>query len=638
MKRLITPSRVFIIFTMAATLASGMSTRTAAAQVEIDMEVDARELPRSLLHARLTIPAAATATALWFPKWIPGIHGPRGPVENVGGLRVELPDGKPVPWKRDREELFRVVCEVPEEIDSSLNVRLDYICNQPSVNSNSIDSFGNSLAGIINWNTCLVYPEGATSDEVLVRLRLLLPPGWKYATSLETSSVDDDGWIQFEPVSLHDLIDSPLICGEHFRTIPLAGGDRPVSLHLTSESPAAIALDEEMIDKHRRLVAESLALFGAAHYDEYHFLVTCSETLGRRGLEHLSSSLNGVGERSLVDEAKFKVGPVYLLPHEYVHSWCGKYRRPAGMATPNFHQTKQTELLWIYEGLTQYLGELLAVRAGFLTPEEHTEQLAVKINRLMRQAGRGWRPLEDTAVAAWQLRGRSPRWGNLRRGQDYYNEGLLFWLEADAIIRTESDGTHSLDDFCARFLGQPHSAAKVVPFDVAEVIGHLSSLADYDWEGLIRRRIETAHDELSLDFVGLCGYRLEYRTEPSAYLDAIQRERKFVSAVDSVGLLVSHEGQVRTVVPGMAGDRAGLAPGMQIFGVAGSKFSPRRFEDAIADSIAERQIELLILDGERYRTVALDYDEGPKHLSLARDESRPDRLSEMLKPRAVDKK
>jgi predicted metalloprotease with PDZ domain len=357
------------------------------------------------------------------------------------------------------------------------------------------------------------------------------------------------------------------------------------------------------------------------------------------GLEHLSSSLNGVGERALAKGDDREPWAVYLLPHEFVHAWCGKYRRPAGMFTRDFHTPKHTEMLWIYEGLTQWLGELLAVRAGLFDEDEWRGRLALKISWLNAVTGRGWRPLADTAIASYHLRGGSPNWIALRRGQDYYNEGLLIWLEADTIIRDATDGQRSLDDFCRRFFGAesgadvPDSDDKVVPYELDEVIGILSDIADHDWRGFFEARVMTAQNAMPLDFVSRAGHRLQYANEPSDYLARAEKDREYIHGLDSLGASFGESGNIFDVVPGTPADLTGLAPGMTIQGVNGKKFSLDRMRDAIADSVTRRSIELLLLEGDRFETVNIEYAGGPRYLELVRDESRRDLLSEILKPR-----
>ncbi len=597
------------------------------------VDVDASDLPRRLLHARIEMPARSGGFAFWYPKWIPGVHAPGGPIQNMGGLRLTTPDGKTLSWRRHDEALHRFECTVPKGADRVI-AKLDYICNQPSVNSVGVDSYGNSLVGVINFNTCLIYPDKVDNDKINVRLRVRLPEGWRFATSLVVDKAED-GWTAFKTVTLREVVDSPLIAGTHFRSIPLTvDGFPPVFLDLTSESPGAIQIEDDHIEKFKKLVEQAKRLFGVGHFPRYHLLVVLSDQIRNMGLEHLRSSLNGVGERDFIDEKKQKGWAAYLLPHEFVHSWCGKYRRPAGMFTRNYHDPKHTKLLWIYEGLTQYLGEVLTVRAGFLTPEEYLDRLAGKISyQMQRKKGREWRSLEDTAVDAWHLRGGSPNWVHLRRSQDYYNEGLLLWMEADAIIRHASDGRRSLDDFCKQFLGENPSKDTVVPYELDEVLQVLGKLARHNWREFFTQRITAPLEHLPLDVVTQCGYRIEYTSTPTDYLKEQQDEHKFVAAEESLGLGIGSDGGLGNVVPGRIGDRAGLAPGMKILGVNGRKFTQQRMKDALADSPVRRNVELLVLDGDEYRTIKLDYAGGPRYLRLVRDKNRPDVLGRILKPR-----
>jgi len=258
--------------------------------------------------------------------------------------------------------------------------------------------------------------------------------------------------------------------------------------------------------------------------------------------------------------------------------------------------------------------------------------LAAYIGDLMRTEGRRWRPLEDTAIANHILRAGSRNWGLLRRSQDYYTEGLLLWLEADVIIRQQSDGHHSLDDFCKKFMG-PQRKEKIVPYDRAEVIQTLKELADYDWESFLHERVDVPQTALPLTVVERCGYRLQYATKPSEILKEQEQNEKVVAAArDSLGLAFGEDGTAWDVVPGMAADKAGLAPGMKVAGVNGRKFSRERMQDAIADSVTKRQVEFLVLEGDTFRTFVVPYADGPKYLELTRDPNKPDVLMNILKP------
>ncbi len=615
-----------------------LSLRTASAAVPtIQLDVDAREISRALVHARMEIPATAGEFVVWYPKWIPGVHAPGGPVQNLAGLRFETPKGEPVVWHRDDEEMNRFHLTVPAGVDRVV-AKVDYICNQPTVNSSGVDSFGNSLLGVINWNTVLLYPENASIDATNAAVHVRLPEGWKYGTALHPEAENAEG-IAFKSDTLRRVVDCPLICGVHLRTIDLTGKNTPPAhLHLLSEAESAIEIDDKLIAQYRKLVAEALALFGGSRWDDYHFLVVCSDNLPRNGLEHLFCSFNEVAERELVDDKQRKSWPAYLLPHEFVHAWCGKFRRPAGMVTTSFHQPERTRLLWVYEGLTQYLGEVLTVRSGLLSLEDHLPAFASKLDFLIQQKGREWRPLEDTAIASWLNRAHSVAWGQLRRSQDYYDEGLVIWLEADALIREKTGGQKTLDDFCRKFFAADREKQPlVVPYDLKDLVAALKEVVDEDWDKFFADRVTKPKPALGLEFLpGNLGYRLQYSAKPSEYITEREKERKQVTAYDSLGLVAADDGKISTIVPGSPADKAGLATGMAISGVNGRKFTAQRLKDGIAESVTARKVDLLILDGDTFRNVSLEYAEGPRYLELTRNAGHPDTLAAILKPLTKD--
>ncbi len=612
--------------------------------------VDANDLPRRLVHSRIEVPCRPGKLALWYPKWVPGTHSPCGPVQDVAGLRIETPDGKPVPWHRDETDVYRVQCEVPAGVNS-VTVRLDVICSKPAVDAAGYLTYGNESVAIINWATCLMYPEGPSADETRVDLTVRMPQKWNFACALK-----DDGTptgpgvmisgfhggsksVHFREVSLTELADNPMIAGEHVHKIPLDTGPYPPAfLDLVSESPTAIEASPQVVAIYSRVVQQAGAMFGTCHYPAFHFLVTCSDDLGYLGLEHLACSINGVHERDMLEPARLRGWVGNLLPHEYVHSWCGKFRRPAGMCTPNFQTPQKTRLLWVYEGLAEYLGEVLMVRSGMIDLSEYRRMLTGTIDSLSHREGRRWRSLEDTAIASHLLRGGSPNWSELRRGQDYYFEGALIWLEADVIIREKTQGKKSLDDFCRKFLGMGPTDAKVAPYELADVVKALNDVCPNDWEAYLKQRTEMPLDALPLEVVERCGYRIRYSKRAPGASGRITRGGGGASARDSLGLSFDGEGKVADVIPGMIGDKAGLGPGMKVIGVNGKVFNAQRLNDALAESVTRKKIEFLLIQGEHFRTVVLDYADGPRYLELVRDNTKPDRLAEILKPIEVPAK
>lgn len=639
MSQYLTVRTAFVLFiglALAGCEATRVRTPDQSVRQTIDAQVDARELPRGLLHTRMQFPARPGLLALRFPEWIPGTHGPTGQIRNLAELKFETTDGRPLAWNRDEVDLFRFLVDVPAGTDT-IAVRLSYICNQATVSSNPIDSHGGTPIGIVNWNTCLLYPEDRADDEVDVRLSIRIPPEWKYATAL-TAQADpptEDHSIRFAPTSLRDVIDSPMIAGKHLRSVPLrTEGGPPVYLHAVGEPEESIQFDEKVVAGYRSLVLETEALFGRSHYDAYHFLVVCTDFIDTTGLEHFRCSLNGVRAKSLIDEAAFTKRPAFLLPHEYVHSWCGKFRLPAGMHTRNYHTPMRTRLLWVYEGLAQYLGYVLAVRSGLATKDTMLEHLTDDVADLRRRSGRSWRPLVDTAVANHTQRGGPYDWINLRRGQDYYHEGALFWLEADVIIRVLTRGQRSLDDFCKAFMGRNPDGAAIRPFDEQEIIDTLKGIAPYDWARLIATRIHLTQDALSLDGLRLAGYRMVHAPTPLKQDVEPESEFGYLAELESIGLVLHGRGKVIGLLKDFPAFRAGLGYEMYVMEVNGKEYKAKALREAIEDSPKTGKINLLIWDRGEFRNVTIEYKDGAKYARLERDQGRPDLLNEILQPRA----
>jgi predicted metalloprotease with PDZ domain len=625
----------------------------------IDVDIDATDLPRKLLSATLTIPVPPSArtgdgvVALWYPKWVPGVHAPGGPVQNVAGLVFETTGGEPLDWVREPGEVYRV--NVRTGGADPIVARMRYIADQPSTNSDGIDSYGSDEIGFVSPNTVLLVPHGTSITEMTVDATITLPPGWTLATALRApdggpphaaSSPDPPptpgappstgATFAFERVTLETYVDSPILCGryiERYELVEDVVADRspPQTMHVVSESKQATDIDETLLARFRRMTTEATLLFESHPFARYDLLVAVSDILKHNGLEHLSSSYNAMSQRALEDVESLKGWERYLIPHEYTHAWCGKYRRPAGMLTTDFHAPKDTELLWVYEGLDQYLGKVLEVRSGFAPPEAFTWYVREQIRDAMYTQGRAWRPLDDTAASAHVLRDWSRSWGLLRRGQDFYHEGALMWLEADARIRNLTDGERSLDDFCRLFFARTDGDPVPNPHTREDVVRLLGEVAEGDWDTFVRERVEEPGERYRLDLLSEIGYRVQYSNEAP---DPPESEGggNGVSAFESIGASFWGDGTVGHVILDTPADEAGLAPGMTILGVGGYTWSADRLRDAIAESAETGAIELLIESGDRYETRTIHYDGGPRHLVLVRDDEAPDRLSEIATP------
>ncbi|MCH9031508.1 MAG: hypothetical protein IIB00_04530 [candidate division Zixibacteria bacterium] len=606
--------------------------------VELSVNVDATELHRKLLHSKVTFVAPTDNPALLFPKWIPGTHGPRGPIENLGGFSLSDRRGDKIAWERDSEEVFRFKTRGVKKGDP-LTVELDYILNQPTVNSRGVDSYGTSAIGVINWNTVLVYPEGVPAQDIIVSGRIVLPYGWKHGSALVTKS-SRGNTLEFEPVNLVEFIDRPLICGKNFKSVTLAITENATYyMDIAADEPRfipAIPEADSIFEPFRKMVFEAEALFGGAHFSEYHLLLILSDNIPSLGLEHRNSSLNGVPTDQLKD-ADWSDGRIsYLIPHEFAHAWCGKYRRPAGMNTPDFQKNKNTELLWVYEGMTQYLGYVLEARAGFRSNEALTERFADLIGRLLRQKGRQWRSLRDTEVTAYTLRGGSKSWTYHRRNQDYYREGAGIWLEIDSRIRNLTDGEKSLNDFCAQFFSAGDKSLSAVSFDLAEIVTTLNDQAPFAWDSLITLRVFSTHKEFDIEGVSQAGYTLELSPHLPEYVKEANKRLKRLQLYESLGLSVKKSGEIQDIIPGSRADLAKLIPGTEIVGVNGKKFSLKRLEEATRASDSIGKVDLLVLEYDYFRNVTIKYDGGLKFYQLVRDESKPDRLAEIFSALATD--
>lgn len=547
--------------------------------------------------------------------------------------------GRTLPWERDPVDMYAFHVDVPAGT-TELTVSLDTITNDGSAGATGRAATTNVLD--LNWNQVVLYPQGVSSDAVEVRPSVSLPPGWKFGTALQLKSAGSSGNSNsgdknslevFKPVSLTTLVDSPLIAGDHYRKIELTkAGETPAHvMDIVSESEAGLAMTPADDTAYRKLVAETGALFGARHYLDYHFLLTLSDDAGHHGVEHHQSSDNSVGERTLVDPALHLL-EAGLLPHEFVHSWNGKYRRPAGLATRNYQDPMVADLLWVYEGLTEYLGNVLTARSGLWTPEQYREALAATAAMLDHRAGRTWRPLEDTARSVQILRLQGPEWQSWRRGLDYYPEGELIWLEVDTIIRQQSHGKKSLDDFCRLFHGGESGPPKVVPYTFDDLVRTLNQVAPYDWTGLLRERVTAAKAGAPLGGIERSGWRLVYNDQPNVFIHTEEGLGHDVDASYSLGFVLKKDGEFKDVIPGSPAYLAGIGPGMKLVAINGRAWSKESLQDTLrASKTGKQPIDLLVENAKFFKTFSIAYHDGIRNPHLERREAA-DVLSEVLRP------
>jgi predicted metalloprotease with PDZ domain len=483
----------------------------------------------------------------------------------------------------------------------------------------------------IKWNRLLVYPRGVNSDNVNVTASIRVPTGWQYATAL-TENRNTGDTVYFNGTNLTEFVDSPAIIGKYFAKVPLSIESVPVEMDIAGETADSVKYSPETLTWWKNLVAQANLAFGAHHYRKYRFLLTVSDDGGDEGLEHHESSEDGVGENALSDRLEMlDLGD--LLSHEYTHSWNGKYRRPASLTTPDFEQPMKGDLLWVYEGLTQYLGHVFPARSGVWTPEMFRDVFADTYAGMNTQSGRRWRPLVDTAVAV-QYTYPSPRpWMNVRRRVDYYDEGSLIWLDADVLIRQRSNGKLSLDDFLHRFHGGQSGSPAVITYSLDEIVQTLNSVLPYDWKQFFMDRVYRVAPTAPIGGIENGGWKLIYNDTPNLQTQVDERNRDFVNEMYSIGINVDSQGNIRDINPELAAAKSGLAPGMKILRVNDVDFSLDGLRNAVIATKDSKGLTIQAKNGKETATYKLAYSSGEKFPHLVRDNSKTDFLSAIAKPR-----
>jgi len=595
----------------------------------ISITADLTDAPRKILRAELSIRVEPGSLTLAYPEWIPGEHGPTGPIGNFTGLAFTA-NGQSLPWKRDDINMYAFRLNIPAGA-TSLHVKADFLATAAPTGF-SAGAATNANLAIVNWNELLLYPAGRAAAHVILQPSLKLPDGWKFGTALTQASRNSDT-IRFHPVTLETLIDSPVLAGRFFKEIPLAPDIEPKHyLDMAGDGPEDLNPSAGQLSAFSNLVRETGALYKSRHYDSYHFLLTLSDSVAHFGLEHHQSSDDRVEARTFLDEdASLLAGD--LLPHEFTHSWNGKYRRPAGLATANYQQPMKGDLLWVYEGLTQYLGDVLAVRSGIWTAEQYRSALAASAAFLDHRPGRTWRDLEDTAVSAQILYGTNDQWDNWRRSVDYYPEGELIWLDVDTLIRNLSHGKKSLNDFCARFLGVGgNTPPQVLPYTFDDIVENLNAIQPYGWAAFLKERLTSKSPHAPLDGITNGGYRLEYTDQPNEVIHAAESSDRGVNAWYSLGIRTEDQ-TIQDVLIGSPAYQAGLGPGMKIIAVNGRQATDDLLHQGIRDAKASGpDVELIVQNTGYFKVVKINYHGGEKYPHLVRDSGRRARLDNILKP------
>jgi predicted metalloprotease with PDZ domain len=607
-----------------------------ANRTQIRIYADLSDAPRRIFHAHIIFPVSAGPMTLEYPQWIPGEHGPTGPIADLVGLRF-MAGGKALEWRRDDVDMYAFHVTIPDGA-AELSVWLDYVTPAEGLGYSSGPSATPKMV-FLEWCLVTLYPQGVKSDDLTYVPSLKLPGNWKYGTALETVNQDDDQIIHFSPVTLTNLIDSPVLAGEYFRSIPLATEIKPPHrLNIAADSKDALDISKDELNGYNQLVREAGALFGARHYNHYDFLLALSDHMDDSGLEHHQSSDDRAPERMFLDSL-LMLNNADLLSHEFTHSWNGKYRRPAGLATPDYQKPMKTDLLWVYEGLTEYLGEVLATRSGSQSPDDYREWLAWSDAYLNNWPGRTWRPLEDTAVAAQLLYVvPSRQWRSLRRSVDFYEEGALMWLEADVTIRRLTQSKKSLDDFCRMFYGAPSTPPEMVPYTFEEVTSALNQIAPYDWQKFFHDRLDVITLHPPAGGITGGGWEVEFDDKPNRYIQSVETSENVVIENFTLGLQVVSEsgeknGTLSDVIPGGPAAQAGLAPGMKLKEVNGREWSAEALRDAIRSAKGSAEPIVLLVENDGYsQTYRVHYHLGLRYPHLVRDAAKPDLLGETMQP------
>jgi predicted metalloprotease with PDZ domain len=607
---------------------AGAQGTTPPIAVSMALAVDASEATRGILHMRETIPVSAGPLVLEYPKWIPGEHAPNGPIPNLATVVISG-GGQHLTWTRDLDNIYAFHFTVPAGV-TSLEVTFDYLGAQGGDYSSSRLATPNLLS--LTWNKVLLTPHEDDYRTIEIAPTLTLPSAdWKFGTALETTS-QNGATVAFKPVTMEMLVDSPLDAGINVRKWPLGDFDgAPVELDAFADTPEELDVTDKTIDKFKNLVKEMKANYGARHFNHYTFLLTLSDEMPGEGVEHHQSSDDGSNGDFLTNPTSL-VADGDLLPHEFNHSWDGKYRRPYDLATPNLQVPMEDDLLWVYEGMTQFEGMLQAERSGIWTRDQWMQALAGAYAYLDHTTGRLTRPLVDTATSGPFLYGAPRQWTSARRSVDFYDEGALMWLEADEIIMRESHGKKSIEDFCHAFFGPPDTGPKVVPYHRADVIAALNAVQPYDWTAFFHKRIDEVAPHPPDPFA-LGGYKLVYLDHPSKD-DVGGRRSRGISAGYSVGITAAADGTIVDVVQGSAAAKAGVGPGMKIVGIDGRTLVGQGpFDDALKAAEHRGSLTLLLSGGGVYREVTIPYTGGPRYPQLERVDGTPDRFEEIAKPR-----
>ncbi|HEY3517416.1 MAG TPA: peptidase M61 [Gammaproteobacteria bacterium] len=596
----------------------------------IALDVDASDVARGIFRVRERVPVAqAGAMTLLYPEWLPGKHAPRGAINLLSGIEIRA-GGASLAWRRDPVNVYAFHVDVPTGA-RALELEFQFV-SPTQTNQGRIVVTREMLN--LQWDAVLLYPAGYYASRIRVVPSVKLPEGWRFAAALDGAATNGET-TRFAETDLETLVDSPLFAGKHYRLVELdRGAVRPTRLNLFADRPDQLAATTEQLEPHRNLVQQAYRLFGSQHFDRYDFLLALTDRMGGIGLEHHRSTEIAVDGVYFTDWS-LATSERDVLPHELVHSWNGKFRRPADLWTPSFNTPMRGSLLWVYEGLTQYYGFVLAARSGLWSQQDARAALAMTAATYQHRIGREWRSVADTTTDPILSARRPAPWRTWLRNEDYYSEGLLVWLDADTLIRERTDGRRSLDDFARAFFGIGDGSWTPVTYTLDDVVAALNDVLANDWAAFFRERINEAGAEPPLDGLTRGGYRLAFKEERSEFQREAEAYGRNADFSYSLGLLFGENGNVTGVQWDGPAFNQGVTVGTQVVAVNGVSYSNESLRRVVTTAKSERApIELLLRNGDQYRTIALDYHDGLRYPHLERDDAASDRLTEILSPRS----
>jgi predicted metalloprotease with PDZ domain len=600
---------------------------------EIQLAVDASDTARRIVRVHETVSGIGPDTVLLYPRWLPGTHAPEGPIDRLAGIRITA-HGAPVSWKRDPVDVYAFRLHLAPGT-KSIDIDFDYL-SPTSAKVGALEISRDLL--LLEWNELVLYPAGYFARQIPVQVSLTLAADFQLASALETASADR-AVTHFKRTTLETLIDSPVYAGRYASKLDLDPGSAvPVRMDLFADRPELLTVKPEHLEAYRALVKQAYKLYGSHHYNHYDFLYSLSDQIQQNGLEHHQSSEDGSDPESFTkwDKTAFVRD---LLPHEFTHSWNGKFRRPADLWTPNYNVPMQDSLLWVYEGQTQYWGQVLAARSGLRTRQQALDQLAITAAHYEVQKGRQWRTLQDTTNDEIINPRRPQSWSDWQRFEDYYDESALIWLDVDTLIRERSKGARSLDDFARAFFGINDGSFTVVTYTFDDVVKALNAVEPNDWSSLLHQRLDAIAKPTPLDGFKRGGYKLVYTDTPSDYQAANEDQRKRVDLLNSIGIEIEAkdpgtDGTISQVIWDSPAFKAKLIEGTEILAINGIAYSSDVLKDAIRAAHGQQKpIELIVKTGDRFMVANLDYHEGLRYPHLERDGAEPASLDNILSAR-----